>query len=154
MTTPIFIYDVPLEGDPLDALLVRQNLNALGTTCWTTDAGYPTAPQDGMLRILDLAGAGTNIQLQYYYSGAWVVLINHLELLASVIRRIEFAFGVAAATWTINHNLGVRPIVQCYDAADLLLTPVSIQHVLVGGFYNRVVVSYGAPQAGYAILNG
>ena len=153
MATPIFTFDVPVEGDPLDALPLRMNLNALGTTCYTTDAGYPTAPQTGMLRIYDAAGAGTNVLLQYYWGGAWVTLINHLESLASVIRRLEFAFA-AAATWTINHNLGVRPIVQCYDAADSILAPVNIQHVLVGGAWNRVVVSYGAPQAGYAILNG
>ena len=77
-----------------------------------------------------------------------------MEQSLSIPRRMESAVAVAAAVWTINHNMGVRPLVQSYNTLDTLLAPVSIVHVLVAGVYNRVVITHGAPVAGYAILVG
>lgn len=155
---PLFNFDKPAaqpKGEvPLTSAIVRNNFNALGTTNWTTDPNYPDNPRDGMQRILDEAGAGTNVKWQLYLNGTWQTLIQHLELILSISVRREFDFTAAAAVWTINHNLGVRPLVQVFDAADTMLAPASIQHVQVGGEWNRVVVTHGAAQTGYALLVG
>ncbi len=149
-----FEFDRPGNKENLASLVVRLNFNSLGTTNFTTDANYPQNPQVGMLRIFDAAGAGTNILLQWYYGGSWVTLLEHLEIAGTFARRFEFLFAAAANPWTITHNLGVRPIVQCFDAADSLIVPVDIQQVQVLGQWARVVVTHGGPQTGFAILVG
>lgn len=155
---PLLNLDQPApqpEGQvPLASAVVRNNFNALATTNWTTNANYPANPRNGMMRVLDLNGAGTNIKLQLFRAGAWQTLIQHLELILGLAVRREFVFTAAAAVWTIDHNLGVRPLVQTFNAADLQITPASVLHVQVGGEWNRVVVTHGAPQTGYALLVG
>jgi len=149
-----FTFDRPPTGGGILSQLIRQNINALGTTCYTTSAAYPTAPRTGMMRILDLNGAGTAVTLQWYYGGIWNDLITHMEALLPLTKRMEAAFAVAAAVWTINHNMDVRPLVQCFDAAHTQIIPTSVVHVLVGGFWRRTVITHGAATAGYAILVG
>jgi hypothetical protein len=135
-------------------LVLRQNFNALGTTNWTTDTNYPENPRNGMQRILDEAGAGTNIKWQIYRDGAWRDILTHLETSFSLARRLEFEFTTASASWQIDHGLGVKPLVQVFDATDLQITPTSVQHVQVAGVWSRIIVVHGAAITGYAIVVG
>ena len=151
---PLFTFDTPAEDDNLESQPIRQMLNALGDTFRTTNINYPLAPRAEMLRVLDEDDLHVNIRLQRYYGGVWVTLLAYLKQALPIPRRLESAIIVAAGVWTINHNLGVRPLVQCFDAADTSLIPVSVVHVLVAGVYNRVVITLGAPSAGYAIFVG
>ena len=155
---PRFQFDQPSaqpEGHvPLASAVVRNNFLSLATTNWTTDANYPVNPRNGMQRILDTGGTGTNIKWQIFRSGAWKTLVQHLELIFSLAVRTEFGFPVAAAVWTIDHNLGVRPLIQVLDELSNQLLPANIQHIQVGGVWSRTIVTHGAPQAGYAILIG
>lgn len=149
-----FTFDSPAHGSPIVSQVVRENINSLGTTCYTTDAAYPATPRTGMMRILDVGGLATNIQLQWYYGGIWNTIITHLEALLPLAKRMVVTFAVAAAVWTINHNMDVRPLIQCFDSTDLHIVPTSIQHVQVAGNWRRIVVTHGAAIAGYAILVG
>jgi hypothetical protein len=54
----------------------------------------------------------------------------------------------AAATWTINHNLGKRPNVSVYSAGGLEVW-AEVLHVSV----NQALISFDAPFAGFAILS-
>ena len=152
---PLFTFDTPVSDSNLESLVLRQNFNAIARSNWTTDASYPQNPRNGMVRVLDENGLGTNIQLQMYID-AWVTIIHHLETLVSLARRLEFTITVAAAGWQIDHNLGVKPLVQVLDAADFQLTPTSVQHVQTGVplAWNRIIITHGAPVAGYAIVVG
>ena len=147
-----FVFDQPAQDSGLSSSIIRQLFNTLGRCNWTTDANYPQNPREGMLRTL--ASDPLNIRLQQYRSGAWRTLVSHLNLNPTIARRLEFNFA-AAATWTIDHGLGDRPLVQCFDTAtNNLVIPTSIQHVLVAGQWDRTIVTHGAPLAGYAILIG
>ena len=55
---------------------------------------------------------------------------------------------VAAATWTINHNLGLRPSVGVFTAGGQEVW-AEVLHVSV----NQVLISFDAPFAGFAILS-
>jgi hypothetical protein len=155
---PLFNFDQPAaqpaEQVPLASAVVRNNFNSLATTNWTTDAAYPANPREGMQRILDEGGAGTNIKWQIYRGGSWQTVMQHLELGLTLTVRREFEFSTATATWLMDHNLGVRPLVQVFDAADDMLVPTNIKHVQTAGEWNRVIVTHGAVQTGYAILIG
>lgn len=55
---------------------------------------------------------------------------------------------VAATTWTINHNLGFRPVVELLTVGGLEFA-AAVQHTSL----NQVVVTMNTPLAGYARLN-
>jgi hypothetical protein len=150
---PLFEFDAPAKGEALLSQVVRRNFNALGTTNWTTDASYPAAPQKGMQRILDEAGAGTNIRWQRYDGTAWVDIMTHLETAFTLARRLEFDF-TNETVWTVNHGLGARPLVQVLDATHQAIEPTSIVHVQVGGEWNRVVVTHAGNETGIVVCVG
>lgn len=55
--------------------------------------------------------------------------------------------GVAASTWTINHNLGYKPIVQVYNAGSVMvLTEVENPSI------NQTIVRISPAQTGFARL--
>lgn len=54
----------------------------------------------------------------------------------------------AAATWTIDHNLGTKPVVTIVDGAGNDISRTEIDYPSD----NRVVVVWGGPQAGTAYL--
>jgi hypothetical protein len=151
---PQFAFDTPEQDANLVSAVLRRNFNAVGTNNYTTDANYPENPRNGMFRILDESGAGTNIRLQWYYEGSWYTLINHMELLLPFAKRSEFPF-IAQQIWVIDHGFGSKPIVQCFDSAtNLDITPASIEHALVAGEWSRVIVTHNNPETGYAVLVG
>jgi len=153
-TLPPFVPDQPETESNLASEVVRKNLNSLGTTNYTTNPSYPLTPRTGMTRLYDDAGAGTNIKLQWFHNGSWRTLVEHMELYITLARRREIPVAVAAVSWVINHNLGVKPLVQCFDSANNQLVPANVQHVQVAGQWMRVVVTHTAAIAGYVILVG
>jgi hypothetical protein len=52
-----------------------------------------------------------------------------------------------SATWTINHNLGIKPSVEVFSVGGLEVD-ASVLHVS----NNQVAVSFATPFAGYARL--
>lgn len=51
----------------------------------------------------------------------------------------------ASSTWTINHNLGFKPVIQLFNTGSQLITG-SISHISV----NQVQVLFTTPIAGFA----
>jgi hypothetical protein len=58
---------------------------------------------------------------------------------------IDFPFLTASTTWTINHNLGIRPAVQLRSLGHVVFAG-DVQHPSV----NQAVVTFVSPFAGYA----
>jgi hypothetical protein len=55
--------------------------------------------------------------------------------------------GSAATTWTINHNLGYKPVVQVYNAGSLQMI-AEIEDVTI----NQTIVRVSPAQSGFARL--
>jgi hypothetical protein len=55
---------------------------------------------------------------------------------------------IASSIWTINHNLGFRPIVQVYTLGGSVLVCDILQASI-----NQVILNFSTPIAGYAQLN-
>jgi hypothetical protein len=58
---------------------------------------------------------------------------------------IEFAFASASTSWTINHNLGVRPAVALFTVGGVEMMG-QVTHTSV----NQAVASFNTPQSGFA----
>lgn len=58
---------------------------------------------------------------------------------------LEFAFASASTSWTINHNLGVRPAVALFTVGGVEMMG-QITHTSV----NQAVASFNTPQSGFA----
>lgn len=56
--------------------------------------------------------------------------------------------GSAAATWTINHNLGFRPSVELFDAGG-----AEIEAEVIHASVNQTLVYLSTPTAGSARCN-
>jgi len=154
---PNFNFDQPAaapQGEvPLASQVVRENFNAIGTLNWTTDPAFPKNPRNGMPRIL--ANDPSNLELQVHYDGAWRTVLEHFEVIlagAKIAKHLEAAF--TTAVWTIDHNFGTRPVVQCFDNTNSLVVPAIIQHVQVAGEWARTIVTHAGPVIGYAVLVG
>jgi hypothetical protein len=59
----------------------------------------------------------------------------------------EFVQGSAATTWTINHNLGYKPIVDVYDTGSQQIE-AAVTHPTI----NQTLILLTAPAAGFARL--
>lgn len=59
----------------------------------------------------------------------------------------DFEQASAAASWTINHNLGYRPGVELFTTGGMEMV-AEVTHVSL----NQVVVSFVTPTAGFARL--
>jgi hypothetical protein len=59
----------------------------------------------------------------------------------------EFIQGSAATTWTINHNLGYKPIVDVYDTGSQQIE-AAVTHPTI----NQTLIVLTAPAAGFARL--
>jgi len=122
----LFLYGRPVEGAFVDAEEMRNNLTALARTHYTTDVLYPLNAQDGQPRIN--AVDPNNIKFQVFISGAWRTVLQQVDKgVAAPVKNI-WQFDTAGAAWIIDHNLGSQPLVQIYDAAFNLLTPVPVTH--------------------------
>lgn len=51
------------------------------------------------------------------------------------------------STWTINHNLGIKPVVEAFTVGGLLM----FAEVLHTSF-NQTIISFNTPTAGFARL--
>jgi hypothetical protein len=54
----------------------------------------------------------------------------------------------ASATWTINHNLGLRPQVEVLSPGGVQVE-AAVQHITD----NQTVITFNTPQTGQAIFN-
>lgn len=65
-----------------------------------------------------------------------------------VPRSYSFTQAVSSKTWTITHNLNtLKPLLQCYDAANTLLAYNSAVATL-----NTLTVTFGANRTGTALV--
>jgi hypothetical protein len=60
---------------------------------------------------------------------------------------IEFPFPSANTTWTVNHNLGVRPACAVFTPGGVQMW-ADVQHVSV----NQLTVGFNTPQSGFVRL--
>jgi hypothetical protein len=60
---------------------------------------------------------------------------------------IEFPFASANTTWTVNHNLGVRPACAVFSPGGGQMW-ADVQHVSV----NQLTVAFNTPQSGFVRL--
>lgn len=117
----LFTHGIPIAGAFIDAVEIEHNLRALIQTNYTTDPNYPAGAKQGQLRI-----NGTNplnITLDVFLDGVWQVLtgLGGGGGGASVVM-VPFA---SSMVWTLDHNLGHKPLVQVIDSSFRLLAPVS-----------------------------
>lgn len=66
---------------------------------------------------------------------------------ASSVPSYTFTTLNPLSTWTINHNLGYKPIVQLFNSGSQMIFG-SVSHTSV----NQVVVSFTLPTSGFARL--
>jgi hypothetical protein len=66
---------------------------------------------------------------------------------SSVARSFNFVQSSAAATWTINHNLGFKPSVELLNSGSQ-----EIDGDVVHTSANQVVVTFNVPVSGFARL--
>lgn len=70
-----------------------------------------------------------------------------VSVLGNTVRKAVLSVGVAAATWTVTHNLGSENvIVQAFDENKFVVIPNSIQIVSD----DVVELKFNTPQAGVA----
>jgi hypothetical protein len=142
-----FEFGRPVPNSAQLAEEIQNNLDALGTTNATADPTKPKRPKNGMLRIL--ASNPDNIQLQYFW-GSWRTIFDHLGEGSGNTRRYEAIISAPIPVWTIEHGLGLYPLVQCINLSGQIIVPLDIQHTT----YNRVVITHSAAYSGRAILIG
>jgi len=147
----MFNFSIPVADAPVLADEVRNNFEALARAFYTTDTNYPETKRKGMPRIFDNGGTGTDVLLQWWDGSAWVTILRGIQKSIATPTRVDMSFA-SALTWTLNHYMGVYPLVQVYDAAGNLInaTNYTLQHVN----NDRVVITFSAPTAGSAILIG
>jgi hypothetical protein len=119
-----FSFDVPALDAPVLSEEIRNNFNSLGRTLFTEDDTLPAVAvaRDGMMRVN--ASDPTNIKLDVFLSGAWRTILQGLAGGISATTKIIASF-VSASVWTIDHNLGTKPLAQVADANNMQLEPVS-----------------------------
>ncbi len=61
----------------------------------------------------------------------------------------NFVQGTPSATWTINHGLGVKPVVDVTVDGQKMY-PMSVEHITD----NQLVLTFSVPRAGKARLVG
>ena len=71
-----------------------------------------------------------------------------IEISAAPSPAFTYIQSVAAATWTINHNLGFKPTVELFNSGSLVIDA----HVLHTSD-QQTIVQFTAPIAGFARLN-
>ena len=152
----LFNFAVPATGVPQRSVDVRSNFEALARTLLTSDAAVPATARRGMVRILDQVGA---VRLQWYTGSAWVDLILNIDQGNVIPVRTQLQVAAAATVWTVDHNLGRRPLVQVFNGSFRQLAPIASapaagQYILDHVNENRFTVTHPAPVAGFAIFIG
>jgi hypothetical protein len=156
----LFVFGFPVQGSPPQSAIMQQVLEALACNNYTTNADFPlvATARNGMKRVN--AKDPTNVKAEVFLSGSWRTYLQHLENGIPSPSHLEIAVP-SSNPWVIDHNLGVRPLVQAYDASWNLLEVVApaaspgagqckVQHVNE----NRVGVTLSGAAAGFVILIG
>lgn len=116
----------PAYQDPLLSEPMRTNLNALASCHSGTQA--PVDPETGWL-WLDTSDP-TNYRLRMYIGGSWLIILNNLAggyPSQSTVGQYVHTQAVAAATWSIVHNLNSEDVtIQFWDSSDQLMFPDTI----------------------------
>lgn len=144
---PLFVFGVPAENSAITSSHMRNALEALARTNITSNPSNPPNPRDGMLRVN--VSTPSNIVLELYYNGTWRALIQNLTSVGGVAKYATQQY-TSATVWTIDHNFGRRPIVQCVNGSGDVIHPLSVNHTSL----NRVVVTHSTATAGHIIVTG
>lgn len=144
----------PVYRGPRLSEELRENFDTLGRLNITDDETYPDSPRDGMPRVNE--ADSTNVKLQIWYGLDWRTILQNIQSGIPAPAKQIHEVTVAAAVWTIDHNLASAVIVQVFDSTWNILTPTNIQQVDTGipPLKNRVVITHGAPTTGNAVIIG
>lgn len=129
-------YGIPAEQTPARSAEIRNALEALARTFYSTDDAIPQNPRDGQMRIFDEVGLG-NTKLQWRFGGDWQTVLQNVQNdVPAPSKQVAAGFAaVASSPWVVDHNLGSKPLVQVFDLSYNQLQPVSI--------FQKEVVSFG-----------
>lgn len=118
-------YGIPAEQTPARSAEMRNALEALARTFFSTDPLLPTNPRDGQLRVFDEVGLG-NTKLQWRVGGAWTTMLQNIQDgVAAPAKQVAAGFAAVPSTpWVVDHNLGSKPLPQIYDLSFRQLQPV------------------------------
>lgn len=110
--------------------------------------------------VLSDLGPGTELYTQRPDTAA--APKNFLFTLEAVYQFFKSQFGfpstsrhfqtIAAATWTINHNLGRTPTIQAFIPTGVLSEFVAVEVEIVQTSLNTTTLRFTQPESGYAIL--
>lgn len=121
-----FVFGRPGTGTPVKSAEVRANLDALAVLLRTNDEDLPVIRRDGMPRfnVFD----PNNIKFQIFFDNAFRTVFQKIQLGIPAPTKLESRFDPAPVgnTWTIDHNLGSRPLIQAYDLNGNLLQKVTL----------------------------
>lgn len=155
----LFLFDRPVQGGPPLSEEMRNNFEALARTMLTDSDAYPSAPRKGMVRIFEDAGPPAVTKYQWYDGGTWRTMLQKIEGGVAAPAKLLIDITTPLAVWTIDHNLGSRPVVQVFDSPWNQLQPVfgapgAGQYSLLHVNENRVVITHPGAQDGHAIILG
>jgi len=143
----------PAQGAGLISAEMRNNLQSLASASKGPIAPLGASLIDGLLWVDD--SDGLNIKLKQSIGGVWVTLFEHLESVpqpGSGGGQFTHTQAVAAATWTITHNLSRYPKVTVVDSTTdpaQVIEPDSVRYLSV----NQLEVTFIAAQVGRAFVN-
>lgn len=120
-----FQYGVPGQNTPSLSAEIRDNFEAVARTFLTNDGALPAAARAGQVRIFQDPGPPANTKLEWYDGATWRTLLQRIEGgVAAPLKQIV-DFTTPQTTWTIDHNIGSRPLVQVFDTAARQLEAVN-----------------------------
>lgn len=121
----VWLFERPGTGTPVRSEEVRNNFNAIGRLFFTDNADYPENPRNGMPRVL--AQDPNNVRFQVWFNNAWRTIFQNIQrgipAPAQLVATVE---SPGLTTWTIDHNLGVKPIVQVFDELGNMLEATNL----------------------------
>lgn len=119
----LFQYGIPAEGAPMDSKEIANNFLALAENNYTSDtslsgdSAFPKTKRKGQFRINASDPTNVRLQLALVLGGSlvWVTVLKYLQLgfSAPLLRIVLVNPGVNV--WTIDHDLGQKPLVQVFD---------------------------------------
>lgn len=120
----LFNYGTPTEGAFLDALEIRNALNALAQNHLTTDDAFPANARQGQFRINGVDPA--NFKLDVFINGQFRTVIQNIDKGIAVPTKQVVQFDTAVTPWVIDHNLGSHVVAQVFDSAFIAMKPVNV----------------------------
>lgn len=123
--TPAFVYGIPSAQTPTRSAEVRANFEALARTSFTEDPNFPPSPKEGQQRIRRDPLTGI-YYLEAFITGSWVIMLQNIQFGFAAPTKQIVDVPAALTTWQIDHNLNSFPIVQVFNSANQMLTPVPL----------------------------